>query len=356
MKVEPVEFLKGALEIYSVSGEEKAVAEYLVQGMKTLGYAKTWIDEAGNARGEIGTGPLQVVLLGHIDTVPGVVPVRLEGDKLYGRGAVDAKGPFVTFVLACTGLSAEVLRRMTLHLVGAVEEEAPTSKGARFVTDKLRPNFVVIGEPSSWDAITLGYKGRLVVKVKREKDLFHSAHFEPNAGEELLAYFSSVKAWAEAMNVGQGPFGGVQYDLRDFKMAQVDAKSVAEMTLGLRLPPRLLPEQAEAHLRAYASPAFELSFFGAEIPYVGPKDTALTRALRVAIRQSGGEPVFKYKTGTADMNVVAPHWCVPMVAYGPGDSQLDHTPNEHVLVPEFLKAIEVLRGGLERLSQSTVKR
>ena len=353
--MEPVEFLKGALEIPSVSGEEKAVAEYLALGMKPLGYAKAWVDEAGNARGEIGTGPLQVVLLGHIDTVPGVVPVRIEGDKLYGRGSVDAKGPFVTFVLACAGLGKETLSRMTLHVVGAVEEEAPTSKGARFVVDKLGPEFVVIGEPSGWDAITLGYKGRLVVKVRREKDVFHSAHFEPNAGEELIAYFNSVKAWAEAANVGQGPFAQVQYDLRDFKMEQIDTKAVAEMTLGLRLPPRLLPEKTKEYVQAYASPAFELSFFGAEVPYVGPKDTALSRALRVAIRQSGGEPVFKYKTGTADMNVVAPHWPVPMVAYGPGDSQLDHTPSEHVLVPEFLKAIEVLRTGLERLGQSSDK-
>lgn len=349
MNVEPVEFLKGALEIPSISGTEQAVAEYLVEGMKTLGYAKAWVDEAGNARGEIGSGPLQVVLLGHIDTVPGVVPVRLEGDKLFGRGAVDAKGPFLTFVLACAGLDTATSSRTTLHVVGAVEEEAPTSKGARFVLDKLNPDLVIIGEPSGWDAITLGYKGRLVVKVRREKDLFHSAHFEPNAAEELIAYFTSIKAWAEAANIGQGPFGQVQYDLREFKMGQVDTRSVAEMTLGLRLPPRLSPEKAKESLQAYASPALELSFFGAEIPYVGPKDNLLSRALRVAIRQKGGEPVFKYKTGTADMNVVAPHWKVPMVAYGPGDSQLDHTPHEHLLIPEFLKAIEVLREALSRL-------
>lgn len=355
MNLEPVELLKGALEIPSVSGGEKAVAEYLVQHMKTLGYIKAWTDEAGNARGEIGAGPLQVVLLGHIDTVPGVVPVRIEGDKLYGRGAVDAKGPFVGFVLACAGLTQEALRRMTLHLVGAVEEEAPTSKGARFVADKLRPDFVLIGEPSGWDAITLGYKGRLVVKVKRAKEGFHSAHFEANAGEELLTYYASIKTWAEAMNVGQGPFAQVQHDLRDFRMGQMDTQSIAEMTLGLRLPPRLPPEKAAEHLRAYASPAFTLEFFGAEIPYVGPKDTPLTRALRVAIRQKGGEPVFKCKTGTADMNVVAPHWKVPMVAYGPGDSQLDHTPNEHVLVPEFLKAVDVVRGALERLGHIASK-
>jgi len=349
--VEPVELLKGTVEIPSVWGQEQAVSEYLVGRMEQLGYSKAWIDEAGNARGEIGTGPVQVVLLGHIDTVQGMIPVRIEGDKLYGRGTVDAKGPFVTFVLACAGLPPEALQKATFHVVGAVEEEAPTSKGARFVADKLKPDFVLIGEPSGWDCLTLGYKGRLVAKVRREKDMYHSAHFEPNAAEELIRYFASIKAWVEAMNVGQGPFAQVQYDLRDFRLDQVDTRQVAEMTLGLRLPPRLQPEQAKEHLKAYASPVFELQFFGEEVPYVGPKDTRLTRALRVAIRQNGGEPKFKYKTGTADMNVVAPHWPMPMVAYGPGDSQLDHTPNEHIEIPEFLKAIEVLRAALIQLAK-----
>ncbi len=350
--MDAVDFLKATLEIPSASGQERAVAEHLVAGMKTLGYPQAWIDEAGNARGIMGQGPLQVVLLGHIDTVPGLVPVRLEGDKLFGRGSVDAKGPFVTFVLACAALPAEALERATFHVVGAVEEEAPTSKGARFVTDKLQPHFVVIGEPSSWDCITLGYKGRLVLRVRHEKDVFHSAHFEANAAEELISYFGSIKAWAEALNVGQGPFGLVQYDLRNFKMEQVDTRQIAEMVLGLRLPPRLLPDEAKQHLQAYASPKFELEFFGQEVPYVGSKDNALTRAMRIAIRQHGGDPVFKYKTGTADMNVVAPHWPVPMVAYGPGDSQLDHTPNEHVLIPEFLKAVEVLGTALTQLSKA----
>jgi LysW-gamma-L-lysine carboxypeptidase len=47
------------------------------------------------------------------------------------------------------------------------------------------------------------------------------------------------------------------------------------------------------------------------------------------------------------MNVVGPVWNCPIVAYGPGDSQLDHTPNEHVVIEEYLQAIELLRTVLE---------
>ncbi len=350
--LDPVEFLKGALEIPSPSGAERLVAEYLAEGMARLGM-KAWVDEADNARGQLGAGPVQVVLLGHIDTVPGEVPVRLEGDKLFGRGAVDAKGPFVTFILAAASLPQEVLERFTVHLVGATEEEVPSSKGARYVAPLLRPDYVVIGEPSGWEGITLGYKGRLLVRVRREKDNFHSAHHEPNAAEELINYFNSVRAWTEGLNTGMRPFDQVQYSLRDFRIHPAQTKQVAELFFDLRLPPRLPPEEAIRHLLAYAPPTLELDFFGREVPYQGPKDTPLTRALRVGIRKAGGRPVFKLKTGTSDMNVLAPHWPVPMVAYGPGDSTLDHTPHEHLLVPEFLKGIEALREALIHLARQT---
>ena len=49
------------------------------------------------------------------------------------------------------------------------------------------------------------------------------------------------------------------------------------------------------------------------------------------------------------MNVVGPVWNCPIVAYGPGDSSLDHTPNEHIEVAEYETAINVLRTVLESL-------
>jgi len=60
------------------------------------------------------------------------------------------------------------------------------------------------------------------------------------------------------------------------------------------------------------------------------------------MRSEDLRPRFKFKTGTSDMNVVAPKWGVPTAAYGPGDSSLDHTPNEHIAIDEYLTAIRVL--------------
>ncbi len=70
---------------------------------------------------------------------------------------------------------------------------------------------------------------------------------------------------------------------------------------------------------------------GFAIPAWGcEKNTPLVRAFLSGIRSQGGEPRFVYKTGTADLNIVAPVWKCPAVVYGPGDSALDHTPNEHI--------------------------
>ena len=87
------ETLIGLVSQYSPSGQERGAVEWLVARMKSLGYTEAFIDEAGNAVGVMGQGLKQVVLLGHIDTEPGEIKVELEAISLYGRGAVDAKGP-----------------------------------------------------------------------------------------------------------------------------------------------------------------------------------------------------------------------------------------------------------------------
>lgn len=61
-------------------------------------------------------------------------------------------------------------------------------------------------------------------------------------------------------------------------------------------------------------------------------------------------PRLKKKTGTADMNILGPRFGVDAVAYGPGDSRLDHTPpHERISLSEYLLAIDVLVDVIEEL-------
>jgi LysW-gamma-L-lysine carboxypeptidase len=127
------------------------------------------------------------------------------------------------------------------------------------------------------------------------------------------------------------------------------------MNMGFRLPVGLGLDELEQGLRQVAQTlpedtTVELQFSGGELAHKGDKSNPLVRAFLQTIRAAGGEPRFVVKTGTADMNVVAPHWPnTPIVAYGPGDSSLDHTPDEHIDLNEYVRAIEVLREVLVKL-------
>ena len=136
-----IELVHGLVAIPSLSRQEAVASTWLVSQMRGAGFDRAFVDDAGNAVGELGDldAPRTIVLLGHIDTVPGNIPVRIEDDLLYGRGSVDAKGPLATFVAGAArfGSAAAKAANLRVVVVGAVEEEAATSKGARFIAARF---------------------------------------------------------------------------------------------------------------------------------------------------------------------------------------------------------------------------
>lgn len=352
---EAVALLRGIVEIQSLSSQEGEVARFLALQMASFGL-QAHVDEAGNAVGirPARTTPSRdVVLLGHMDTVPGVVPVRVEGDLLYGRGSVDAKGPLATFAVAAA--TANVPDDVRLIVVGAVEEECATSKGAMFAASQYRPAACIIGEPSHADGYTLGYKGRLLIDITISTNSSHSAGPDPTSAELGIAWWNGFVAAADAFNAGRkGVFDQLQPRLRRCRCEHDGLLDVARLHIGVRLPPGVTPARCEEIAREVAASTlqgmqFTLVCEGGEVAYQGPRSSSLARAFSCAIRDMGGVPKPKVKTGTSDMNVVAPIWNCPIVAYGPGDSALDHTPNEHISITEYLRAIATLRRVLETL-------
>ncbi|GHF49854.1 LysW-gamma-L-lysine carboxypeptidase [Deinococcus metalli] len=341
-----------AVSIPSLSGHEGEVAAFLRDWMTEHGF-QAHVDDAGNAVGERGTGPLTVALLGHMDTVPGEIPVRVdEHGVLHGRGSVDAKGPLCAFMAAVAALPPDALERARFVVIGATEEEAPSSRGARHVMHTLSPDMVLIGEPSGWEGLTLGYKGRLVARVSVERGNFHTAGEGHSAADDLTEAWFRVRAWAGRTAEEGGIFDAVQATIQDLQAVNDGVTQRASGTFGLRLPPRIAPGEAEETVLELLRDLLDVrvTFTGHESAVRHPKDNALTRAMRVAIRAQGGTPVFKVKTGTSDMNVVAELWPAPTVAYGPGDSALDHTPDERVDLAEYDRAVAVLTAALTRVA------
>lgn len=354
-----VDLLAGAVAIPSPSRREAEVAAFLADRLERVADAVA-IDAAGNVVATFGSGPFGLTMLGHVDTAPGFPPVRREADVVWGRGAVDAKGPLCAMAVAASRAAGPVRDALSIRLIGAVEEEASGSRGARFALSAYdRPDAVLIAEPSGWDAMTLGYKGRLRAVVRARRPSGHSARTEATAPAAVARAWDAIERWAGGRTAGDGAFGSVQATLAAIASRDDGIEQRARAAIGVRLPPELAPEAAAAELRRLVDALgselgveLHLATDGFETAYRGPRDTVLTRAFRRAIRAEGGAPRTLLKTGTSDMNVVAPVWDVPMLAYGPGDSALDHTPDERLDVGEYLRSIRIVGGALDALART----
>jgi LysW-gamma-L-lysine carboxypeptidase len=397
-RAEAIALLEGLVAIPSLSRHEADAARWLAAQMLSLGFDRAGVDQAGNAVGEIGPGDAArtLVLLGHIDTVPGNIPVRIEptlqGDVLYGRGSVDAKGPLATFVAATASAGPAWAHEANLRVVvvGAVEEEAATSKGARFIASRFdgvrepMPIACVIGEPSHWHRITLGYKGRLLLDLTATQAMAHTAGPDTSVATVVVDMWNWVTSRAAAINIGRDKaFDQLSPSLRRFitstteeMMDTVDAQFAWRLPLGVDAEALVagLVAWSGTHVGAADSgvdPAralmgqpvtldgtrtrITLQFCGWEKPWRGDRQNGLVRSFLTAIRtvDPAAQPGFLVKTGTSDMNVVGPLWQCPIVAYGPGDSALDHTPNEHVSLDEYWQAVNVMEAMLRTFAASS---
>jgi LysW-gamma-L-lysine carboxypeptidase len=339
-----ITLLTEMLEIPSPSSQEAALGQWLVGRLRSLGFSARR-DAVGNVIGHWGSGPREALLLGHMDTVPGWIPVRREGDILYGRGAVDAKGPLAAAIMAVTRQAVSGSHRFTL--VAAVEEEG-TSRGARHLVNRQPPDHLVILEPSGWDAVTVGYKGSLRVRYRLSQPMGHGAGPASSAADHAIGFIRRIQDHVSATSDGKGIFDRLDVRVIRFHADHDGMRDSAAMTLGFRLPPGSDVDSLKTQLQEWGEAA-ELRFESGEVAIRSEKNSVLARRFVQAIRSVGGTPRFKLKTGTSDMNILAPVWGCPAVAYGPGDSRLDHTPDEAIAVAEFERGIEVLSEALRTL-------
>jgi LysW-gamma-L-lysine carboxypeptidase len=350
------ETLIGLVSQYSPSGQERGAVDWLVARMQSLRYDQAFVDEAGNTVGVMGSGPKQVVLLGHIDTVPGEIKVALtpgpspqEGGVLYGRGAVDAKGPLACFTDAVAQVGA--LEGWQFIVIGAVEEERD-SEGARYVVTRYKPDYAVIGEPNQWDRVALGYKGSAWASLTIRRGQAHTASGAQTACEAAVDVWRAVQSVTDTFNEGkQRAFDKLIPTLRGMDSGQDGFEQWARLHIGVRLPLELTPDAWYEKVIGIAGDA-QVTQLGFAVPaWAGGKNTPLVRAFLSGIRSQGGEPRFVYKTGTADLNIVAPVWKCPALVYGPGDSSLDHTPDEHIRLDEYEMSVQVLCHALRLLAR-----
>ncbi|MFH1536615.1 MAG: M20/M25/M40 family metallo-hydrolase [Patescibacteria group bacterium] len=322
-----IKLLQKLVEIESLSGQEKKAANFLIRHTKKLNFDKTYKDDAGNFVAERGGGNNIILLVGHVDTVSGKIPVRIKNNNLYGRGSVDAKGCLATFISAVNNLVN--LENNKFIIIGAVEEECETSKGAKFILDKYNPNAIFIGEPSGWSNITIGYKGSLRLEYADECQNLHYANPDSNLINKAINFINNLKN-----NLSEDEI----LEIRNFNTTNNGLTQKVNIKINIRTSPNFNINKIDNLLKNKQITIKE------NIPgIIANKNNFLVKSMLKSIRKSSGKPKFLRKTGTSDFNYLAKNWPnIPILAYGPGNSKLDHAPNEHLDLNEYKKAIKVL--------------
>ena len=314
--------------------------------------------------GQVGTGRPRILLCGHMDTVPGETPVKVEDDQVYGRGSVDAKSSLASMIVACVQAIKD--RETSFHatLVGVVEEETSTKGIQQLISDHPPYDFAIFGEPSGSRNVTIGYKGHLRVRLTCSTKGGHSASpwISQNSFDEAVKLWNKLESSC-FLNNEASKFNALTGAVT--KMTAGDdtntIPSSAQLDVDVRIPPGLTIESVEQkitrvckELQENAQGELVVSVsFGNRCPaFLGENDSTIVRAFRMAIREVTGQQVtLVKKTGTSDMNLLAEEYNIPMVAYGPGDSTLDHTDNECVSIPEYLESIRVTMAAIRNMAR-----
>lgn len=318
------ELTKSLMAIPSVSGDEEAVGFFLRNHLESLGWTvelQPVSDNQNNVVAYLNESP-RVWFSTHMDTVPPFIPPTEDNEKIYGRGACDAKG-----IIAAQITAAEELRRQGVEDIGllyTVEEER-TSSGAKAANDHplaAKCEYLINGEPTDND-LAIGSKGTFRLKIKTNGKAAHSAY--PEEGD------SAIETLLDILN-----------DLRTTRFPNDDffgdtTVNVGTVEGGVAL--NVIPPSAEAGL------AIRLT----------TKREPVEQALKSVVRGRGeieilscSEPVRMLPVDGFNQKVVRfttdipylTNWGRPLLL-GPGSILVAHTKDEFVLKRDLQNASEL---------------
>ncbi|MDW8021902.1 MAG: N-acetyl-lysine deacetylase [Nitrososphaerota archaeon] len=340
--------LLSLIEVYTPPGGEAKLHSTLFKLTRGLGLRDTYVDDVGNFFVSCGRGSTKIMLASHLDTVPGKIEAFFDGEYVYGRGAVDAKGPFLSFLLAASEV-AESISGVEVQVAGLVQEELDGLGAKHLVDEGFRADHVLVGEPTSL-SIAIAYRGSITVEVWARTRGGHSSapYIGESALDRILAFILEVRE----------NFGGSSYE---------EATS-AVTTLNAGDWPGRLPEKARAHVNIRFPKSYEaesamktlleiakkhgvqLKVIDSTPPVESRLDSKIVRAMMKGCLKNGLKPKIVKKTGTSDMNTLA-KLTNSIAAFGPGDSRLAHTRDERISVDDLIKASKIISTALLELAK-----
>ena len=370
-----VRFMREICAIPSMDSNIEAVGKRIASEMQTLHFDEVRFDKMGNIMGRIGNGSKVIVFDSHIDTVGIGDPHewqwdpfegKVEDGVLYARGACDEKNstPGMVYGLAAAR-DLGLLDGWTAYYFGNMEEWCDGIAPNTFVEvdPKIRPDFVVIGEPTKMN-VYRGHKGRIELKVTAKGVSAHAAsnHVGINAIYLLLPVIAGIRDLEPTL--GDDPFlGHGKITVSDMIVKTPSINAVPDeaviyidrrMTFGesqeeaIAQVEALIPEESKDRVKVEALFYDVPSYTGFVFPvdkYVPawaiPEDHALVQAGLETRRLLGLEdaPAGKWSFSTNGI-----YWAgkagIPSIGFGPGDEVTAHTVQDSVKLDDVVKAAE----------------
>lgn len=322
-KLAPLDPVKLAIDLMSVdstSGSESGVIDFTDQLLASRGWMVTRIP-VSPGRDNIYARHVEdstITLSTHLDTVPPFIPPRLDGERLWGRGACDAKGIAAAMIVAAERLGARGISAGLLFVVG----EEVTHDGAHAANAFPTASRILInGEPTEGRLAT-GTKGAMRFTLRTTGIPAHSAY--PELGRS--ATHALVRLLAE---------------LDDLALPSDAVLGRTTINIGMLsggVADNVLAPWAEARLMArLVTPAGELL----EVlrGWVGER-ARIEPGITVPPVRLGTLPGFD--TGVVAFATDIPEltrWGRPYL-YGPGSIHLAHRDDEHISTAELLAAVD----------------
>lgn len=374
-KQDIIKFMRDICAIPSMESQLGPVGERIAEEMRKLGFDEVRFDKMGNILGRIGSGPRVIVYDSHIDTVGVGDPTewewdpfvgKVEDDILYARGACDEKGstPGMVYGLAFAR-DLGMLDGWTAYYFGNMEEWCDGIAPNTFVEvdPKVRPDFVVIGEPTKMN-IYRGHKGRLEMKVTAKGRSAHAAsnHLGDNAIYKLLPVIAGIRDLEPKL--GDHPFlGHGKITVSDMTVQTPSINAVPDeavifidrrMTFGeskeavKKQVEDLIPAEFKDSVKVEELFYDEPSYTGFVFPvdkyfpaWAYEESHPLVQAgqsARVAIGLED-KPSGKWAFSTNGI-----YWAgkagIPSIGFGPGDEETAHTVRDSVSLTDMVKATE----------------